>query len=95
MVEEHEPAESTLRERALIQLKKRRDFQTHVLVYILVNTLLVAIWAMSSPEAFFWPVFVILGWGIPVVINWWDVYVVKEPDEATIQQMMDRLQRKG
>ena len=94
MSEDHAPTEDTLRERAVKELKKRRDFQTHLLIYVLVNALLVGIWAAASSDAFFWPIFSILGWGIGIVVNWWDVYVAKEPDEATIQRMMDRLQKR-
>ena len=45
-----------LRERALRQLKKKRDFYGHVLVYVLVNTTLVVVWALTS-HGFFWPIF--------------------------------------
>jgi len=39
------------------QLKKRRDFYGHLLVYVLVNTFLVVIWAVVDSHGFFWPVF--------------------------------------
>jgi hypothetical protein len=40
-------AETALRERAIKHLKKRRDFQGHVLVYALFNAFLVLIWALT------------------------------------------------
>ena len=95
MVDENGSPDSSLRERAVRELRKRREFQTHLLVYVLVNSLLVVIWAMTSPGAFFWPIFSMLGWGVGVLVHAWDVYVTGEPDEAQIQRMVERLQRKS
>jgi len=39
--------DAELRDRAMKQLKKRRDFRGHLLVYLLVNGFLVVIWALS------------------------------------------------
>ena len=82
-----------LRERAVRQLKKRRDFSAHLLVYALANGFLVAIWAMTSDGGFFWPIFPLAGWGIGVVMNAWDVFRSDECDEDQIRREMDRLQR--
>lgn len=84
--------EAELRDRAIKHLKKRRDFQGHLLMYVLVNGFLVVIWAMSDPNGFFWPIFLILGWGIGVVANAWDVYRDDEIDEEQIQREMEHLQ---
>jgi hypothetical protein len=86
-----EPAtdEAAIRARALKRLKKRRDFAAHLLVYLLVNSFLVAIWAVTS-GGFFWPVFPIIGWGIGVVMNGWDVW---RGDEFTEEQIAHEMQR--
>src|SRR5690348_16361725 len=84
--------ETTLRERALKRLRKRRDFYGHLLVYLLVNGMLVTIWAVVNVHVFFWPIFPILGWGIGVVLNAWDVYRSDIFSETQIQQEMRRLQ---
>jgi hypothetical protein len=84
-----------LRERAIKRLKRRRDFAGHLLVYVLVNTFIVLIWFMSGSNGFFWPVFPIVGWGIGVVMNAWDVYRNDEFDGMRIRREMDRLQRMG
>ena len=85
--------EIELRERAIKQLKKRRDFHGHVLVYLLVNAFLVVIWAVTSPGGFFWPIFPMVGWGIGVVMNAWDVYFAEDFDEDDIDREMQRLSR--
>jgi class 3 adenylate cyclase len=52
------------------QHRRRRSglevsFRIHLTVYILVNVMLVAIWAASG-GGYFWPVWPLLGWGIGV-----------------------------
>jgi hypothetical protein len=80
-----------LRERALKRLKKRRDFGAHLLVYVLVNGFIVVIWAVTSHGGFFWPIFPMVGWGIGVVMNAWDVYRGDEFSEADINREIERL----
>jgi uncharacterized ion transporter superfamily protein YfcC len=84
--------EQELREQAIQRLKKKRDFKAHVLMYVAVNTFLVVIWAVTS-AGFFWPIFPILGWGIGVVANAWDVYGRKPISEEEIRREADRLRR--
>lgn len=86
--------DTDLRERAIKQLKKRRDFRAHLLVYVLVNGFLVVVWSMTSPGGFFWPIFPIVGWGIGVVMNAWDVYLAEDFDESAIQREMAHLERR-
>lgn len=83
-----------LRERAVKRLKKRRDFFAHLLVYVLVNGFIVIIWAVTS-GGYFWPIFPIVGWGIGVVMNAWDVWRGDEFDEDAIAREMSRLRSQG
>jgi len=82
--------ENGLREQAITQLKKKRDFTTHLVIYVLVNSMLVGIWAVTGGD-FFWPVFPILGWGIGLGANAWDVYGRKPISEGEIEQEISRL----
>ncbi len=95
MTQEPLLGENELRDRAIRRIKKRRDFHGHLLVYVLVNSFLVVIWAVTSPHGFFWPVFPLVGWGIGVVMNAWDVYFATDVDEARIQKEMRHLQGQG
>jgi 2TM domain len=82
--------DAELREQAISQLKKKRDFRTHVFIYILVNAMLVVIWAVTG-SGFFWPIFPILGWGVGIGANAWDVYARKPLSEDEIQREAQRL----
>lgn len=47
---------------------QRRGFWIHLLVYVVVNAVLVASWALGG-GGFFWPVFLMATWGIGVLVN--------------------------
>lgn len=85
--------EQVLRDRAVKQLKRQRDFRSHLLIYVLVNTFLVVIWLITGRHGFFWPMFLIAGWGIGVIMNAWDVYGRQEITEDDIKREMERLGR--
>jgi len=83
-------SEQELRKLAVSRLKKKRDFRTHVVIYVIVNAMLVGIWAVTG-AGFFWPIFPILGWGIGVGANAWDVYGRKPITEDEVQRETERL----
>lgn len=82
-----------IREEALTRLKKKRDLRTHVFMYVAVNTTLIVIWAIVSDGGLFWPIFPILGWGVGLAANVWDVYGRKRITEEQIQREVGRLKR--
>ena len=78
-----------LRDQAVKQLRKKREFSANLFAYVLVNAFLVGIWAVTG-AGFFWPVFPILGWGLGLFFHAWDVYQ-RPPTEDQIRREMDRL----
>lgn len=87
--------DATLRQQAIKRLRKRRDFYGHLLIYALVNGFLVVIWAVTDLHGFFWPVFPIVGWGIAVVLNAWDVYRRDDFTEEQIRKEVEHLHSGG
>jgi hypothetical protein len=82
----------SLREQAIERVKKRRDFSTHLFIYLVVNVMLVGIWAVTSGgDSLFWPIFPILGWGVGVAANAWDVFIRRPITEEDVQRETDRL----
>jgi hypothetical protein len=77
------------REAAVKRVKARRDFKTHVAAYVIVNLFLVGIWALGD-QGFFWPIWVMLAWGIGLAFNAWDAYFKKPISEQEIQREMER-----
>ena len=84
------PDDQPLRERALERLRTKRDLLAHFVMYLMVNALLVAIWATVGGRGFFWPMFPLAGWGIGLVFQAWAIYA-GEPTEDQIRREMDRL----
>jgi vacuolar-type H+-ATPase subunit I/STV1 len=84
--------DGAVRDRAVKRLKKRRDFAGHLLIYTMVNTFIVIIWAATS-NGFFWPIFPIVGWGIGVVMNAWDVWHGDEFSDEEIAREIERLHK--
>jgi hypothetical protein len=81
-----------LRSIATQRVHKRRDLGAHVVAYIVVNATVVAIWAISG-AGYFWPAWLMLAWGVGLVLNAWDVFFRRPVTEADIEREIDRLQR--
>jgi 2TM domain len=84
-----EPADEQ-RQNAIERLKNKRSFTEHLVSYIVVNGFLVIVWAMTG-AGYFWPAWVMVGWGVGLVLHAWTIFFQKPITEADIQQEM----RKG
>jgi hypothetical protein len=84
------PPDTDLRQRAIDRLRKKRGLSAHLLAYVTVNLLLAGIWLATTPHGFYWPLIPMLGWGIGVAFNIWDVYA-SQPDEKRIEREMRRI----
>ena len=61
------------RDLARKQIQKRRNLQGGLVAYILFNAFLVGVWAMSG-GGYFWPGWVLAGWGVAMALGVWDYY---------------------
>ncbi len=76
------------RRAAVGRLKAKRDFRNHVAIYVIVNAMLIFIWALSG-AGYFWPIWPILGWGVGLAFNGYAVHVQKPITEGDIQAEME------
>jgi len=81
--------ETTPHEAAVRRLEGKRDFRSHVAIYVIVNALLVVIWAATG-SGYFWPIWPIAGWGIGLAFNAWAVYFERPITEEEIRREMER-----
>lgn len=83
--------EGDARTQARQRLQKRRDFTGHVVAYVLINAMLVGIWAVTG-FGYFWPVWVLLGWGVGVALNAWDVFFRRPITDADVERELHRVE---
>ncbi len=76
-------------EAAYKRVKDKRDFRNHVAIYVIVNALLVVIWALSG-AGYFWPIWPIAGWGVGLAFNAWAVYFERPISEDEVRREMER-----
>jgi hypothetical protein len=84
-----------LRQLAIDRLRKRREFFQHLIVYVVVNIVLGAIWFITTPDGFYWPVFPLFAWGIGLVFHALDVFSSvfssAPPSDERIEREITRL----
>ena len=77
------------REAAIKRLEAKRAFSVHAAMYIIVNVLLVVVWAASG-HGYFWPIWPIAGWGIGLAAHAYVTYAQKPITEQDIQREIER-----
>jgi hypothetical protein len=81
--------EARRRTEAIKRLEKRRGWTSGLVAYVVVNVFLVWIWA-STGRGYFWPGWVIGGWGMGMVLSFWEIFVRRPISEADIEAEMHR-----
>ena len=77
------------RQAAIRRLNAKREFRVHLGIYVLVNTMLIVIWAATGAN-YFWPIWPIGGWAIGLVTHAFAVYSQRPITEDDIQAEMRR-----
>jgi hypothetical protein len=53
--------------------QKRQEFQSHLMVFLIVNGFLILLNLFTSPS-YFWAIFPLLGWGLGLLLHWMNAY---------------------
>jgi hypothetical protein len=77
------------RRAAMERLKNRRSFAPHLVSYVVVNAFLVLVWAVTG-AGYFWPIWIIGGWGIGLVMHAWSAFFQKPITEEDLQREIER-----
>ena len=85
-----EQAADPRREIAIKRIQERNAVKVHAFTYLVVNGLCVAIWAMTG-SGFFWPIFLIVLWGMGLVMHVYNAYFGGVYTEQQIRKEMERL----
>ena len=74
------------------RLQGRRDLGSHAVAYLVVNSLLVCVWAITG-RGYFWPAWVIAMWGAGLLLHLWDAYFRRPVTEADVDREVRRGRR--
>jgi len=74
---------------AIKRIRAKRGFGLHAAVYVAVNLLLIAVWALTS-RGYFWPIWPILGWGVGLGLHYWTVFFGRSISADEIRREMEK-----
>ena len=69
------------------QLQRWRDFTSHLIAYLVINTAFAVIWAIAG-RGFFWPVFPLVGWGIGLSSQHFNVVLRGQITDADVRRKL-------
>jgi 2TM domain len=84
-----------IREIATKRVRARRGFFWHVIVYVVINLFLIGIWYFTG-KGYFWPGWVLGGWGIALILNAIaafgkeDIWAEREAVEKEVERIKKR-----
>ena len=84
-----ETSEDRMRKLARERVQKRRNLQGTFVAYVVVNAFFIGVWYVTG-HGYFWPGWVLGGWGIGLVLGFWD-YMRRPITDADIEEEMRRL----
>jgi hypothetical protein len=76
---------AAFREREVRQILRRRAFYVHVCVYLAVQLMLFAIWALVG-GGFPWFLFPLLGWGVGLAAHGASAFLLSDPGDIVLER---------
>lgn len=87
---EAENGTMTDREAARKRVQERRDFGSHLVSYVVINAFLIGVWAFTG-AGYFWPAWVLAGWGIGLILHAWNAFIRRPITEADIDEQLQHI----
>ena len=91
-------SEEELYREARKRVEAKKGFFVHLTVYIIVNIMLVLIWAFPAGGGFPWFVFPLGGWGIGILFHFLEAFVFSRQtdwERKAIEKEVERLKKGG
>ena len=60
-------------EQARKRVERKRKFRADLVAYAVINAFLIGVW-VASGMGYFWPAWVLAGWGMLLVLDAWNVF---------------------
>jgi uncharacterized membrane protein YiaA len=77
------------RDRARQRVERKRKFVGDLVAYVVINAFLIGVWALAG-FGYFWPVWVLAGWGVLLMLDAWNVYYRRPITDKEIDEEMRR-----
>jgi hypothetical protein len=71
------------------RLLKQRKVRGDAMAYVVINAFLIGIWALAG-FGYFWPGWVLAGWGVLLALDAWHAYLRHEVTEDDIQRELSK-----
>jgi protein-S-isoprenylcysteine O-methyltransferase Ste14 len=81
--------ETAERELARRSVERKRKFGGDVVAYVVINLFLIGVWAFTG-AGYFWPGWVLAGWGVLLLLDGWNAYVRRQVTEHDVDQELAR-----
>lgn len=78
-------------EQARARVVRKRKFRGDVVGYIVINAFLIGIWAVLG-FGYFWPGWVLAGWGVLLVLDGWEAFYRRDVTEVDVQRELHKNQ---
>ena len=86
-------SEGQIYDEAKKRVEAKKGFFIHFTVYILVNTMLLLIWAFLAGRGFPWFLFPLSGWGIGLFFHFLGVFIFSKQSHWERQQIAREMER--
>jgi len=91
-------SEEEIYQQAKKRVEEKKGFFTHLAVYIIVNIMLVLIWAFPSGGGYPWFIWPLGGWGIGLLFHFLGVFVFSKRtswEKREIEKEVEKLRKGG
>ena len=78
-------------ELARARLMRKRKFRGDAVAYVVINAFLIVLWAATG-RGYFWPGWVLAGWGVLLLLDGWDAFYRHDVTEDDIQRELRKPQ---
>jgi 2TM domain len=78
---------SSEREQARKRVEKKRKVWGDIAAYVVINASLIAAWAATG-AGYFWPGWVLAGWGMLLMLDVWNVFFRRPITDADVDAEM-------
>ena len=87
-------SEQQIYEEARKRVQAKKDFYKHLIIYLVVNIMLVIIWAFPAGRGHPWFLWVLGFWGLGVLFNFLEVFVwQRKSDKGAIEKEAEKIRR--